>query len=251
MRRTGNTSVSPAIGIVVAGTAKMGFGPDWALAGIVCVAAPASANALEARMVLRSTVFMGIFPVLLLLERLSSSPSSARQDAVAVKKKARARAGLPELTRSDRLPFNVGWQLAAIGSEFGHHLLVQPDIHAGRVVGVAGVAKFFRQLLARGKTGIDIERLHQIDDRGTPLQLFALGLDRLVQDGRDVDGLSRRSRCGRRSSTGGGSPRAGGRGWGGGGRSRAAAGGCGFRVGTEDPAHDFSENAHHMLPVIA
>ena len=30
-----------------------------------------------------------------------------------------------------------------------------------------------------------------------------------------------------------------------------AAGGCGFRVGTEYPAHDFSENAHHMLPVIA
>src|ERR1700722_1688736 len=246
MRRTGNTPASPAIGIVVAGTVKMGFGSDWASAGTVCVAAPASANALEARMVLRSTVFMGIFPVLLLLERLSSPASLARQDAVAVKKKARARAGLPELTRGDRSPFDVGWQLATIGSELGHHLLVQPDVHAGGVAGVAGVAKFLRQLLARGKTGMDIARLHQIDDRGPPLQLFALGLDRLVQDGRDIDGLSRRSRCGRRSSAGGRSCRTGGRA-----RSRTAARRCGVRLGTEDRAHDFSENAHHLLPVIA
>src|ERR1700761_7491175 len=173
MRRTGNTPVSPAIGIVVAGTAKMGFGPDWASAGTVCVAAPANASALEARMVLRSTVFMGIFPVLLLLERLSSPASPARQDAVAVKKKARARAGLSELMRGDRSPFDVGWQLAAVGGELGHHLLVQPDVHAGGIVGVAGVAEFFRQFLACGKTGIDIERFHQINDRGAPLQLFA------------------------------------------------------------------------------
>src|ERR1700739_3503380 len=80
MRRTGNTPVSPAIGIVVAGTLKMGLGPNWASAGTVCVAAPASANALEARMGLRSTAFMGIFPVLLLLERLSSPASRAGQD---------------------------------------------------------------------------------------------------------------------------------------------------------------------------
>src|SRR6202012_6306447 len=87
MRRTGNTPVSPAIGMVVAGTAKMGFGPDCASAETVCVAAPASANALEARMVRRSTLFMSIFLVLRCLERLSILASAARQDAVAGQEK--------------------------------------------------------------------------------------------------------------------------------------------------------------------
>src|SRR3984957_16115311 len=58
MRRTWNTSVSPTIGIVVIGTAKIGFGTDFAAAGALCVAAPASASAPVASMVLRSRVFM-------------------------------------------------------------------------------------------------------------------------------------------------------------------------------------------------
>src|SRR6202022_4998940 len=58
---------------------------------------------------------------------------------------------------------DLGRQLAAIGSELGHHLLVQPDIHAGGIVGVAGIAEFLGELLARGKAGVDVERLHQVD----------------------------------------------------------------------------------------
>src|SRR5665213_828917 len=63
MRRTGNTSVSPTIGIVVTGTAKIDFGPACASAEALCVAAPASASAPVASKVLRSTVVIGILLV--------------------------------------------------------------------------------------------------------------------------------------------------------------------------------------------
>src|SRR5882757_2151415 len=63
MRRTGNTSVSPTIGIVLTLTGKMDFGPACAAAGPAWVAAPASASAPVARMVLRSTVSMRVLLV--------------------------------------------------------------------------------------------------------------------------------------------------------------------------------------------
>src|SRR3984893_15369486 len=58
MRRTWNTSVLPAIGIVVAGTGKIGFGPACAAAGSPFAAAPVSARAPVASTLLRSTLFM-------------------------------------------------------------------------------------------------------------------------------------------------------------------------------------------------
>src|SRR3982751_2809281 len=68
MRRTGNEPSSPTIGIVIAGTEKIGFEPVCAAAGALCVAALASASAPDESMVLRSTVFMAFswFPDLLL-----------------------------------------------------------------------------------------------------------------------------------------------------------------------------------------
>src|SRR6267142_1578107 len=59
MRRTGNTSVSPTIGIVVVPTGKIDFGPACAAAAPPCMAVPASASAPVARMVLRSTLLIG------------------------------------------------------------------------------------------------------------------------------------------------------------------------------------------------
>src|SRR5215212_1187766 len=59
MRRTGNTPSSPTIGIDIAGTEKIDFAPACASALSLCVAAPASASAPDARMFLRSTVFLG------------------------------------------------------------------------------------------------------------------------------------------------------------------------------------------------
>src|SRR3954471_20540494 len=60
MRRTWNTSVSPTIGIVTAGTGNIAFGPACAAAGSLRVAAPASASAPVARMLRRSMLSMGV-----------------------------------------------------------------------------------------------------------------------------------------------------------------------------------------------
>src|SRR5882672_2907522 len=140
MRRTWNTSVSPTIGIVVAGTANIGFGPACAAAGALCVAAPASANAPVARIIRRSISFMGVLPCIVLVRWL-----------------ARKRPAIPrafdalDVTNS---VLDFRRQFAAVGGELGHHLLVQPDVHTGGIIAVAGIAEFLGQLLARGKAGI-------------------------------------------------------------------------------------------------
>ncbi len=67
MRRTGNTSLSPTIGMVTAGTANSGFAPACAAAGALIAVAPARAAAPVARIVLRSMtevsfLIMAFFP---------------------------------------------------------------------------------------------------------------------------------------------------------------------------------------------
>src|SRR5690242_2811370 len=121
-------------------------------------------------------------------------------------------------------------QLAAIGGELAHHLLVQPDVHAGGIIGVAGVAELLGKLLARREAGVDVERLHQVDDGVLPVELLALGGDGLVEDGSDIDRLRRRGRgcgaaAGRRTAR----------------RCRASL--------AEDRVHDRSENTHRSLPI--
>src|SRR5262245_26960878 len=134
MRRTAKTSVSPTMGIVVAAIGKIDFGPVCASACVVA-AAPASASAPVVRMVLRSSWSMGILPLLFFV--------------VAVTKKARAEARALSVTGRKRSVLDLRRQLAAIGRELGHHLLVQPDVHAGGIVGVAGVAELLGKFLAR------------------------------------------------------------------------------------------------------
>src|SRR5258708_2126882 len=144
MRRTANTSVSPTIGMVVAVTGKTVFGPAWAAAGVVA-AAPAIASAPVGSTALRAILSMDVLSSL----RFLSSRKGPRQ--------ARA---LPYILSAGSV-LDLGRQLAAIGRELGHHLLVQPDVHAGGVVGVAGVAQLLGEFLARRETGIDVERLHE------------------------------------------------------------------------------------------
>src|ERR1700716_695806 len=227
MRRTGNTSVSPTMGIVVTPTGKMDCGPACAAAGPLCVAAPASASAPVARMVLRSTISMrvllqcfccstaylafwatrgkqiriGRYGLRLPTTRERSHPSCC--SAMNRSQVRRFQSKRPARARAFAFWFCAGKsvldlrrQLAAVGGKLDHDLLVQPDVHGGGIIAVAGVAEFLRKLLARGEAGIDIERLHQIDDRGAPFQLFALGGNRLVEDGRDVDGCRGHSRTG-------------------------------------------------------
>src|SRR5205085_8933135 len=116
--------------------------------------------------------------------------------------------------------------------KLGHHLLVQPDVHAGGIVGVAGVAELLGKLLARRETGVDVERLHQVDDGVLPVELLSLGGDRLVEDGSDVDRLCRRRRgcCGTAAG-------------------RRTARRCRAGLAAEDRVHDRSENTHASLPM--
>src|SRR5262245_31495522 len=128
-------------------------------------------------------------------------------------------------------------QLAAVGGELGHHLLVQPDVHAGGIIGVAGVAELLGKLLARREAGVEVESLHQIDDGVLPVQLLLLGRDRLVEDGSDVDCLRRgcRGSCGRAAGCGATCSRA---------TRRRGAG-----LAAEDRIHDRPENTHASLPI--
>ncbi len=67
--------------------------------------------------------------------------------------KARSRAGLFPFFRFDPegSVLDLRRQLAAVGCELGHHLLVQPDIHARGIVGVAGIAELLGEFFARGE----------------------------------------------------------------------------------------------------
>lgn len=53
---------------------------------------------------------------------------------------------------------------AAIFGKFSQHFLVQPHIHGGRIVGVAGVMQFSRELFARSETAVHADEFHQIND---------------------------------------------------------------------------------------
>jgi len=88
--------------------------------------------------------------------------------------------------------FNVSRQFAAMSGEFGHNLLVQPDIHGRRVIGVAGVIQLFRKLFSRGQAAVEFQGFQQINDGRSPGQLFACGGCSLVNNRRNVDGLCRR-----------------------------------------------------------
>src|SRR5258705_8437504 len=133
-----------------------------------------------------------------------------------------------------RSMLQIGRNFAAIRGQFGHHLLVQPNIHAGGVAGITGVAEFHGKLLASAQAGVNVERFHQIDNRRSPLQLFLLVSDGLIENRCDIDGL-----CRRRSRIAAATCRS----------SRGRGGARGrLRLGTEDCAHDLAKNAHVLLP---
>src|SRR5437763_10852132 len=108
MRRTWNTSVSSTIGIVVIGTAKIGFGPACAAAGTAAPAAAVSASAPVASSVRRSSEVMALFPSLLLL--LANGKARAGHGPLALK------------VEEIHSVLDLRRQLAAIGGELGHYL---------------------------------------------------------------------------------------------------------------------------------
>src|SRR6516165_8623433 len=104
---------------------------------------------------------------------------------------------------TDPLSLQRFWNLSAIFRELDHYLLMQPDVHRSRVLGVARVVQLFRQLLARGKAAVQIEQLHQINDRVSPIELLLVLASEILEHGFDIDlntnwtrgGRGRRAAC--------------------------------------------------------
>ena len=55
---------------------------------------------------------------------------------------------------------DVAGQFTAIGCKLPHDLLMQPDIHGGRVIRVASVFQFAGELLASRQAAVETESLH-------------------------------------------------------------------------------------------
>ena len=71
---------------------------------------------------------------------------------------------------------------AAVLRKLHHDLLVEPNIHGRRIVLVAGKMKLPGKLFARRKAGIEIEQLHQVDDRMPPVELLLVARGKLVEN---------------------------------------------------------------------
>ena len=126
-----------------------------------------------------------------------------------------------------------GRDFPTILGQFLHRRLVEPDVHLGAAVEVAGVTQLARQFLAVVEARIDPQQLHQIDDRGSPVEV--LPLTHLGQVGFDID-VRNRGRLGLRRERGSA--------FGKGGTCRGRR-----RLGlvTEDRVLDRTENTHGML----
>ena len=68
-----------------------------------------------------------------------------------------------------RLALQFVGDLPTIFGELDHHLFVQPYVHFCRVLHISLIMEFLSQTLARCSAAVQIEKLHQIDDRGSPL----------------------------------------------------------------------------------
>ena len=82
--------------------------------------------------------------------------------------------------------FQAIWHLSSTLSKLGHDLFVQPDIHLGRAIESASVTQFLGQLFAGGKTAVQFQQLHQINDRFPPIEVFALFVVEFLEDCFDV-----------------------------------------------------------------
>src|ERR1700730_10033942 len=90
--------------------------------------------------------------------------------------------------------------LSATGRELLHYLLVQPNVHARRVLGIAGVAELASQGFSILEAGIEVYELHEIHNGGLPVQFLMLARRHLNEDSLNIDLRTRpRRRRGLRS----------------------------------------------------
>ena len=121
---------------------------------------------------------------------------------------------------------------------------MQPDVHARRVIHVARIVQFLRQLLAGVQAAVEIQELHQVNDRSAPVELLGVLAGKMGEDRLDIHrstggtcrSRGRGPRCRLRSS---GCWRGA---WGGGARRRR---GC-FGM-AKDLGHDVPEDTHRAI----
>src|SRR5439155_19862143 len=128
----------------------------------------------------------------------------------------------------------VGDLASALG-DLCHDLLMQPDIHFRRTVERAFVAELLGELLARAQTAVELEELHEIDDRLFPIVRFLLRVGEFLDHGFDF-GARHRLGCPARR---GGARRSRG-------RARCRGRACGTRP--KYRRYDISKNAHDHPP---
>src|SRR5580704_5417339 len=95
-----------------------------------------------------------------------------------------------------QIPFSpqIAWQLAAIGCKYYHDLFVKPDIHRGGIIGIAIVVKLLCEFLTRKETAIYGQKLHQIDDGVSPIELLGFFVAQGVEHCGDIHCWPRRRR---------------------------------------------------------
>src|SRR6266436_5864654 len=86
------------------------------------------------------------------------------------------RSGVLETVRHD----------AAAFSELCHHLLVEPDVHFRRAIELTLVTELLSKLLASAEATVELEQLHQIDNRFSPIQFLFLRVGELLDDVLDL-----------------------------------------------------------------
>ena len=94
-----------------------------------------------------------------------------------------------------KLSHSLFRHLAAICSELGHHLFVQPNIHLRRVFRVARVAKLPSEFLASVGTAVEIEQLQQINNRLTVVELPFFAFSEVTKQSLDINACWRRRPC--------------------------------------------------------
>jgi len=73
---------------------------------------------------------------------------------------------------------------------------VKPDVHRGRIGGVALVSQFLGELLAVRQAGIESNQLHQVDDGSLPVQFLCAFRAELRELGLEASSGNRRARSG-------------------------------------------------------
>jgi hypothetical protein len=70
-------------------------------------------------------------------------------------------------------------------------MLVQPDVHGRGVIHVAGIVQLLCEFLARAEAAAEVQQLHQIHDRLSPIEFLFFLRGEICQHGLHVSYASK------------------------------------------------------------